>query len=200
MQSGEFPHNKPDNSPASGESDIKALLNTLSIEDAEALCNSLHRQTIDEWERCSNSFGALFARLNMYNTRDLDLFDIPIDKDEESSNEIYMRVWKEKDGSYNTSHLVRNNGQIIERTKAEKFSDTYLYQFGPGENHIATLVIQPEATGMQVVKSNGNLESKRTRLETDTLVTAFETVVLPSIERSRSNLATIWGAIQRIEQ
>ena len=156
MQSGEFPKHNPNSDITAGSSEIKTLLETLSPEDTEALCDSLYRQTTDEWERCNNSFGALFDRLNLFNTRELSLFDILLDQDAETSNEVYMRVQKSKDGSYSTSQLVRNSGQIIERGQVEKFSDTYEYRFGSDEDHVATLTIKDHDTsGVQVVQADG---------------------------------------------
>lgn len=205
MRSGEFSNQSRNIDISQEEIDIKMLLENLSPEDTEALCDSLYHEIEEEWGRCDNSFKGLFNRLNMFNARELNLFDIPVGQDMETSGEAYLRVWKEGRGgdcTYHTRPMVRLNGEIVSKGDITTFSDVYEYRFGPSNDQVATVrVVDSETSaGVQVVKSDGARTPQRNKFENDIIVRTLELVALPSIKQSKQNLATMWSALQKFEQ
>ncbi len=201
MTSGEFPQRDPNATHNTSISQTREWLETLTPDQAEQCCQEFSKVATEQWNQCNNSFGALFDRLNLYNLNELDLFDINIDKDLESSAESYIRVWRDKkNDTYSTSHLLRYDGEIIDRKEAESFSDTYTYKFGPTNDHVATIKLQKDLDGqIKLAKSDGELVDNRSQFETAVLICALETEVLPSLEQTKARLAELWKAVLNIE-
>ena len=195
MSRGEF-FNQHQSDHSADISRINQMLENLSPEDGDDLCNSLYRQTVDEWEACARSFTALFDRLNLFNMRELNLFDIILDKGEV---ETYIRVQKDQEGSYTTTELLRQNSQIVNYGPTEKLSDTYVYRFGPNDDYEATIKLRKDAPGGITLEGDDRRPKPKTRFETSVTIAALEGEVLPSIARSRAMLARLWNAIQKIE-
>lgn len=175
---------------------IQAQLENLNSESAELWSDSLYRQTVDEWEQCNRSFSGLFNRLNLYNVRELNLFDIIIS---EGEVETYIRVQKGSEGSYSTTELLRQEGRIVNYGPTETLSDTYEFRFGPNDGYVATISLRQDTTPGIALERDGNPMEQRTQYETSVLIAALEAEVLPSIERSRKALKALWGAVQNIE-
>lgn len=203
MMSGEFPQRDPNATRNMSISQTREWLATLTPDEAEQWCQGFREIAIQQWNQCNNSFRALFDRLNLYNINELDLFDINTDRDSSSSAEAYIRVWRDKNGdndTYNTSRLLRYKGEIIDRKETESFSDTYTYQFGPTNDHIAEIQLREDLDGqIKLAKSDGELIDNKTLFETAVLICALETEVLPSLERTKARLAELWSAVLDIE-
>lgn len=195
MSRGEFLHHQQSDHNADINR-IQSQLENLSPESAELWSDSLYRQTVDEWEQCNRSFNGLFNRLNLYNARELNLFDIIID---EGEVETYIRVQKGNEGDYSTTELLRQDGRIVNYGPTETLSDTYEFRFGPDNGYVATISLRKDTEPGIALERDGNPMEQRTQYETSVLIAALETEVLPSIERSRKALKALWGAVQNIE-
>ena len=182
------------------KSEISQRLESLTPDEAERVCNVLHAQAAEQWERYHGSFDALFDRLNLHNIRELNLFDIIVDNGADTPTETYIRVWKDRDGAYNTCQLLRYNGQILDRGATETFSDTYEYRFGRDDNSVATIRLRDDVTGVKHARADGELVDQRSEYETTILVEALELHVLPSLEQTRTTLARLWGTLHGIEE
>jgi hypothetical protein len=199
MPTGEFQqrHQGPDHNARISE--INARLSTLTPGEAEQWSDDLYEQTARNWRKCNNSFGALFDRLKLFNTQDLNLFDIIIATDEHSSIESYIRIWKDNEDAYCVRELQRMNGQIVDWGEIKKFSDTYEYQFGPQNRYVATIKLREHVERIKLERSNGELVDQRSQYETSVLLAALETKVLPSIEQMKLTLENLWNAVRDIE-
>lgn len=193
MTSGEFVGRQQ-------KSEISQRLESLTPDEAQQLCDVLHTQAAEQWDKCHGSFNALFDRLNLFNVRELNLFDIIVDKAADAPTETYIRVWKDRNGAYNTCQLLRYNGQILDRGSTETFSDTYEYRFGPDGNSVATIRLRDDVTGVKHARADGELLDQRSTYETNILVEALELHVLPSLEQTKTTLARLWGALHGIEE
>lgn len=201
MTNPEFPHRNPETDNNAYVGQMREWLETLPPGQAEDWCQGFYKHASQQWSKCNNSFRALFDRLNLYNSSELNLFDINIDQDTNVSATRYMRIWRNISGNtYNTSKLLRYNNEIIDREETNSFSDTFEYRFGPSNDHIATIKIQDDIDGrVKLANKEGEQFDARTQQETAVLLCALEAEVIPSIKHSRQRLAELWNAIQNIE-
>ncbi len=201
MTNSEFPQRNPETSHNAYVAQMREWLETLTPEQSEEWCQGFYKHATQQWSKCNNSFQALFDRLNLYNSSELDLFDINIDQDKNASATRYIRIWRNTtENTYNTSKLLRYNNEIIDREEANRFSDTFEYRFGPSDNHVATIKIHDDMDGqVKLANKEGERFDARTQQETAVLLCALEAEVIPSIEHTRQRLAELWNAVQNIE-